>query len=338
MSDDKIRCKVTDTKQTILKAYKEHVQELAARTKGSLAPAQIQEEKRKSETLKRVENIAQLDVASTIQSLTSNISNTLSGILNDLEAKKSALSDIEEAIVLKKQELNELYGIEKEAGSLVALIEAHKTQMFELQQEYDNSKAELDAAMTSAKEAHKKQVAQWNEELAELRRVDTKTRARELEEYKYNFERQKKLELDSLNDQIEAQKKEAAERESVLTQRETKIEDLENQIKVLESRLVSEVEAAVEKAKSDAKRSAGIEKSFMEKDHNALVNTLNAKLESTESRVADLIDQNKNLQRLLDAANEKVQNIAAKALEAQGNAQTIAHMTKMAESSSNGKR
>lgn len=76
----------------------------------------------------------------------------------------------------------------------------------------------------------------------------------------------------------------------------------------------------------------------MEKDHKAEIGSLQAKLESADGRVSDLLTQNTNLQRLLDAANDKVQNIAAKALEAQGNAQTIVHMTKMAENTSSGKR
>lgn len=338
MAEEKIRCKVTDTKQAILKAYKEHISDLAERSQGSLNPTQIQETKKKTETLQRVENIASLDVPSTIQTLTTNISSTLNGILTDLESKKAALNDVEEAIKIKQEELNELYGIEKEAESLAALIEAHKSQMADLEAEYTEREKELDEAISAAETAHKKQVALWKEELSELRRQDSQARSRELEEYKYSFERQKKIELDELNDQIEVQNKQALEREAVLSQREAKITDLEEQIAQLKQQLVDEVAAAVDKAKKDAAKSAAIEKSFMEKDHKAEIGSLQAKLESAEGRVSDLLAQNTNLQRLLDSANDKVQSIAAKALEAQGNAQTIAHMTKMAESTSSGKR
>lgn len=39
MAEKKIRCKVTDTKQAILKAYKEHINDIAQRTQGSLNPS-----------------------------------------------------------------------------------------------------------------------------------------------------------------------------------------------------------------------------------------------------------------------------------------------------------
>lgn len=338
MAEEKIRCKVTDTKQTIIKAYKSHLDEINKQKQGSLNPEAVQSEKKKIETLKRVESVAQLDVPSTIQSLQSNISSTFNNILSDLDEKRNALNDVEEAINIKKQELHELYEIENEAGSLAALIEAHKKTMSELEDEYDQKEKELQDALDSAEKDFEKKQNEWKEQLTEMKRQDSQLRSREMEEYKYGFERNKKIELDALQDQIDAQKKKAAEREAVLSQREAAIEDLENQIKTLETRLQTETAEAADKAKKDAQRSAAIEKNFLEKDHKAEINSLQAKLEAVTDRVHDLVAQNEKLQNHLDAANQKVQTIAAAALESQGNARTIEHLRGMAESTGSGKR
>ena len=45
---------------------------------------------------------------------------------------------------MKKEELNNLYGIEVEANSLVAIINAHKDKDTELKEKYNTKMKELD--------------------------------------------------------------------------------------------------------------------------------------------------------------------------------------------------
>lgn len=335
-SAEKIRCKVTDTKQAILKTYKNHIEEINARQKGSLDPAKIQTEKKNTETLTRVQTISNLDVPKTLHDLQVNINNTLAGILNTLDKRKQELADVIEAIDIKKGELNELYGIEKEAHTLAALIESHEEQRRELQEELDTAEKENEALIAELRKTAEKTKKELDDQIAELKRNAAQTRQREEEEYKYNFARNKQSQLDALNDEIAKRNLEAAKREEAVTLREKTMTELEGKVKELEAKIVSEVERVRKETELSEKKSAQTAAQFASMSHKAEVDRLTSQLEAANSRSNDLLAQNTKLQDALDRANEKVQNIAVEALKSGADAKTIAELRNF-ESNRSGK-
>jgi hypothetical protein len=325
-TQEKIKCKVTDTKQEILKVYKSHLEEINARAQGSLDTEKVTAEKAKVETLKRVEQVAKLDVPTTIAQLQTNINQTLSGILSTLDEKRTALAAVEEAIKIKQAELSELYGIEKEAASLAALIESYRNKEDELTTEHDERMSEINAAVEEARKTMEKQKVTWQQELVDLKRNDTVLRQRELDQYTYTFNRDKQAKLDALNDEIAKKNLVVAQREDAVALREKNVGELEKKVVELDARIVSETERVRKETEASEKRSAQTAAQFAAMGHKAEVERLTSQLEAANARVKDLLDSNVRLQASLDKANSQVQGIAVEALKSGADAKTIAEL------------
>lgn len=335
-SAEKIRCKVTDTKQDILKAYKTHLEELNARSEGSLDPAKVQTEKKQVETLQRVEKVAKLDVPATIITLQNNISQTLTGILNTLEERRTELADVEEAVRIKQAELQELYGIEKQAATLAALIESHKKLDLQYDEEHDIKRKQMTEEVAEARKAFETQRKAWIEEISALKANDMATRKREAEEYNYKFEREKQMRLDTLNDEIAKKNNEIAKRIEEVTARESNMKILETKVIDLEAKILTETERVRKETEEQCKKSAQTAAQFAQMSHKGEVDRLTSQLEAANSRCNDLLAQNTKLQDALDKANEKVQSIAVEALKSGADAKTIAELRSF-ESTRSGK-
>jgi hypothetical protein len=331
---EKLRCKVTDTKQAILKAYKTHLDDINVKQQGALNTEKIQTEKKKTETLQRVETVAKLDVPSTIVSLTTNINQTLTGILNSLAERRAQLADVETAIQIKKDELNELYGIEKSASSIAALIESHKTLQSELSEEYNEKQTELEEALDAAKKHYESSRKQWSDELVQLKKDEDLARKREKEEYLYTFERDKAQRMNALNDEIAKKNLVLIEREKIVAEREKKVKDLEELVVTLEAKIVSESERVRKETEEKCKASAETAARFAKMSHDNALGTVNGQLLAANDRIKDLIASNSKLQAALESANAKVQEIAAEALKSGANAKTIAEVRSMFDMSS----
>lgn len=336
-TQEKMACKVTDTKQEILKAYKNHLEQINARAQGSLDTEKVTAEKAKVETLKRVEQVAKLDVPTTIVQLQNHVSQTLQGILTTLEEKRSVLASVEDAIKIKQGELNELYGIEKEAASLAALIDSYRHKEEELTSEHDERMEELEATVEEARKNFEKQKAAWTQELAEMKRLDALARQREADAYTYDFNRKKQATLDALNDEIAKKNLAIKAREDAVVLREAKMNEMDKTIADLNARLTTDVTKAVTAAEEHAKKSAATAAQFAAMGHKAEVDRLTSQLESANARATDLVAQVERLQAALDKANEKVQSIAEAALKSGADAKTLAELRSFEPSSRSGK-
>ena len=114
------------TKQEIMEAYEEAMKKIAESESGKDDPVAAA----KAENDKKI-----IESANTVAE---------GSILNP--AIISQYNDLKTAIQMKKEELNNLYGIEAEANSLVAIINAYKDKDTELKEKYNTKMKELDVS------------------------------------------------------------------------------------------------------------------------------------------------------------------------------------------------
>lgn len=202
------------------------------------------------------------------------------GILNDSIVKQ--YNDICEAVDIKKAELCELYDIETELNTLVALVNAHKDKAHELDEQYKLVKVEAEKNLQDTKAAIKDEIDALNKEKAEA--LDTirkeaadlkaqlkQERQREEEEYTYNRDRARKIAEDKWADEevvkrkeLEAWNNSIEERELSVIAQENHISDLEQKVAEIPSLIESATTDGYEKGKSDASKSWGFEKRAIE--------------------------------------------------------------------------
>lgn len=256
------------------------------------------------------------------------------GILNDAIVKQ--YNDICEAVEIKKMELKELYGVETELNSLVALVNAHKDKTYELDEQYKKTKTEVNNDLQNMKAAIMEEIAVLNKEKAEslaaIKKDSTELRAqlrqereREEEEYTYTRDRARKIAEDKWADEAAEKRKELEMweeslmvREDEITNKEDSVAELEQKVTEIPTLLESATSSGYEKGKADAGKSWGFEKRSIEQKNEYEQKALHDKVERLETDLTEAKDTIATLQEKLDSAYSQMRELATDTVKSNG--------------------
>lgn len=329
-----------NTKQEMLEAYQSLASQLEEKRAAALAPERRIEERRTEEALKVALAIDPEGIDRDIGALKAEIGRMLADVSDRLAAESSKFRGVQKAVSSKEQELQELYGIEKAAVSLAALIEAQNQKRTEFESQMAREREELEAEI-EAKRAEWEQEKKTREaELKERDAADKKLRDREREDFAYAFKRDQQALKDKLSDEKatlekeikikrEAADKDLAEREKAIAERERELGDLRARASAFPKELEAAVNLAVkevsDKLKLEAKNREDLDRKVFEGERNVLA----AKNESLEKFSKDLSAANLKLAQQLEAAYQKVQDIAEKTVEGSSQSKSLADLQKL---------
>jgi len=255
-------------------------------------------------------------------------------ILNDSIVKQ--YNDICEAVDIKRAELCELYDIETELNTLVALVNAHKDKAHELDEQYKLAKAEAEKNLQDTKAVIKEEIDALNKEKSEalsaIRRESAELkiqlkqeRDREEDEYTYNRDRARKIAEDEWADkaaekrrELEAWENTIIEKEKVLNAQKEHLEELEMKVSEIPSLIETATTEGYDKGKADAGNSWGFEKRAIEQKNLYEQNALNDKVERLETDLIEAKDTIVMLQEKLDSAYTQMRELATDTVKTNG--------------------
>lgn len=318
MANDSVS--MNSTKSEILKAYKDAKAATDAKAEASLNPVKVKALRRKKEIIEKVKPLSIDAVQKSIETLRSRTSSVLDTLRDELTGELNKLSDLEEVISLREQEAEEVFGIEHEASTLAALVEAQHVRQINFDANLIKKQFDFDEQMVIARKV-------WNQEKSDyVLQVN-----REKETWKYDFERNQQVSNDQLSDElatdrkkwkfeIETQSKILDTRHEDLVKTETELKDLREKA----TQASANIEAAREDGKKKAVVSFAIEKNAISKTNDAELRVFQGQITSLTNENNRLGEQVSSLQTKLDDAYRQVQDVAVQALQSQGNANTIA--------------
>jgi len=327
------------TKQEMLDAYQAVVKQLDEKLAGELNPEKRLEEKKTEVAVKVAATLSPDGVDREIGNLKSDIGKMLAEVSAKLEEEVTKYRSIQKAIESKERELQELYGIEKAASTLAAMIESQNQKRREFAIELEEQKAELTQEIETTRDDWEKEKKQHEIEVKEREVIEKKAREREKEEFMYIFKRDQQSMRDQFNDEKsklekeiqikkETSTKEFAEREKNIAEKEREFADLRNRVgafpKELETTVAKAVLDATEKIKLEAKN----REELLRKEFEGQKNVLSTRIESLERTVKEQADQNQKFSRQLETAYQKVQEIAEKAIEGSSQSKSYAELQK----------
>ncbi len=320
-----------DTKATILSAYNSVFEKLSEYQSTSMNPKQKIADQMKEKTIDRANNLNNLVV------FVSNASNLITKAMDDFK-------NINDAIAYKKEEIKNLFDIETECLTLAALVDSNE----ELKRQFDE---ESKLRRTKVDE----EIQRVKSEIDEAENEAEKERKRQTENWEYDFDRKKKEELDSLNDNLtknrknhevniadlydtlNQKQKEANEREVIIQNSEQELSYLRDKIESMPDIIATEVKAKVGKEKGMLENRLEQEKKYFERD-------ISAKLEMALSQTSTLSEENTNLKIQIDILNTKLENaykevkeISIKTVEGAGNSQMFSEMKTLLKDRNNSK-
>ena len=324
-----------DTKSTIMSAYEGALATIKAMKAQQFNPVEIKNKEANEEAITHVESMGvDWDLGTLFTQMRKGIDHHMRDMQVSLESEKEELDKVRRAKAALTEELQDLYGIAAEAQALAALVEAQKIKEEEFRALERERKLELESELAEHREGMTQERAVWDEE-----------RDKRAQEWDYSFQRTCKQRTDALEDELSSTKKkwlaEVEDKEKKLTEREESVAKQEDEIEELKAEVASfpaQLEEAEATARKKASQSYDIEVSALKRNHEADVkvikheaDTLRGTKEGLESKVFDL-------EAKLEAAYDKIQGVASKALDAQGNALTTSEVQKAVAAATHSKK
>jgi hypothetical protein len=341
-----------NTKEEIFNAYQSTLNQLNAKESAKLDPVKVKTQKARQEVMEKAKVISTEGVVKSIETVRNRTQAALAQIEQETTERLNELKTVEEALAARQAEIQDIFGIEAQAGSLAALVEAQSERRAQFEKEQNDLRMKFNEDMALQRKNWEIQKAEYERTTRLMAEQDRLNRERELETHKYTFERDMKAKYDKLTDELNARakqfenemelrNKQYMEQMEQLAKREALQKDLENRVTLLEAeknQLInttqSKIDTAVEQAKKSAATGYAIEVNSLKKTHEAEVMVLNGRVTDLQSRYNEMRDQNTQLTNKLESAYSKVQSVAEKALDAQGNRETVAAVRQMSETSS----
>ena len=313
-----------NTKTEILEAYETLLKEVQ-KAKANV-PKQIQEEKQKQETVKKVTDITQNSIITDIGTLKSGLTKSLDDMLSGLTGEFQKLEDIRSAIKVEKQALEDLYELSANTDSLAAMLLAQKEKKEAFEKEMKDTKDTFTLEMNEKKaqwEYEKnKQKAEEKEYVEEL----NKKRKREEEEYQYKLKVSRLKEQDDYDNQKNLLEKELAAKKSAfeheISIREAAVKNAETELAELRKNN-TEFPDKLEKALADQKQTItdnlqtkyDFDLTLIKSQNQAEIRLKDQIIESLQEKIRELQTQLNLYSEKATTAEAGVKEIAMKAIE-----------------------
>ena len=331
---------MTSTKHEMLEAYNALLKQLQEKREGELKPEKRLEEKKTQEVVKIAESLTVDGVAKEIGNLKLDIGKMLTQITDRLEEEVNKFVAIRNAIAAKEKELRELYEIDRAAMTLAALIEAQHEKHQEFESEMAKKKEELKSEIESTRAEWEKEQAEHEAASKERDATEKKKQIREKEEFDYTFKKEQQQAKDrfeyekaKLENEIKTKREhtenELKVREASVAEKEEELNDLSKRAGLFPKELEAAVNRAVKETTDKLTFEAKTKEQLLRKESEGEGNVFKTRIESLEKLVKEQSEQISKLSQQLEAAYQKVQDIAVKTVEGSSSFKSLSNLQQL---------
>ncbi len=278
----------------------------------------------------RVDGVSVEAVVQRISGLGLEVSRALAEVSEKLTAEVQQLAVVREAVALERRELEQLHSIDVAATALDQLV-----------QDYAREKQKLEAEVADGRRAWEEETARLEQERKEQEDGLKKLRQREIEDYEYKKNLDRKKSQDKYEEEVRAREKKNLEqqealekgwqnREAHLKEREEELARLKKEVEDFPARLQKDVEAAALQARKDAEARLEQQLVLIKKDAEGEKRLSELRVKTLEDALARNAAHIAALEKQLAEAKQQVQDIAVKAIEGASGARTLSHVNQIA--------
>lgn len=313
-----------NTKNEILDAYQQALEQLKSAKKNSKQELKVVEEKK--ETVTKAISHSTDDIVKNIALLKLSLARSLEEIEVQLLSSHKQLTILQQAIEFQRKELNDLHDIKINADSLAALLYAQKEKSDTFEKDMNTRTQTFEHDMTQKRQAWKKEQDEFEFLRKEYEQQTRKTRQREEDEYVYQRDLARQKERDQYTAQKESLDKELTLRRTTLEQefaaREASIIAQEQELMSLRQKaekFPDELQKAIHETNDTLTERLTFkfdyETKLAQKEVEGERKLFQQMIIALEEKVIQLESQSKNLSEKTNQANLQVQDIAVKAIE-----------------------
>lgn len=318
------------TKAEVQQEFAVVAEETAAEKIASSSKETMASQMKEAEIRAAVSEISVEVIIHKLANLNNEISKSLSNLSEKLVGEVALLGQVRSAITMEHQHLEKLHKIDIAATALDQMVEDYQQKKLELELEAQTMRAEWEKERKNQEEAS-----------FENDRNLKNSRLREMDEYKYERDLERKKEQDKYEEEQRLQEKKNSEkqetlekswqlREELLKGRETHLQELQNAVDTFPARLEEEVGKV--RAQTVAQTEARLSQQLLlvQKDRETESRISEMKIKSLDETGARLHEQVVQLQKQLEEAKKEVKEIAEKAIEGASGARALSHINQIA--------
>jgi colicin import membrane protein len=277
-----------------------------------------------------VEGVGVEAVVQRISGLGLEVSRALAQVSEKLTEEVRLLSTVREAVALERGELERLHKIDVAATALDHLV-----------QDYAREKERLDAEMTAQRHAWDEETTGLERERKEQEESLKKLRQREIEDYEYRKNLERKKAQDKYEEELRArdmknrEHQEALEkiwqiREAALKEQEEELARLKKEVEAFPARLQKEIEATALQTRKEVEARLEHQMVLAKKDAEAEKRLAELRAKTLEEALTRNTAYIATLEKQLAEAKQQVQDIAVKAIEGASGARALSHINQIA--------
>ncbi len=279
------------------------------------------------------QEVAQKAKAYTVESIVKGLADTqlgfaaaLDSLAQTLSSESEKLDELQRAIGVEQTRLQELRSIRIAAEALHILTQENANRLSEWEEEATEERQRLDDTIERTRTEWTKEKEEYDAANVEYDAQLAKDRAEKEADFKYDRERKSKVDADKFEEkkrQLERQLAETqhqknrnwSEREEVLQKASDEITELRAKTEAFST----ELEEAVDKARSEAIKKAGssakVEAELLEKEVEGNTQVFELKIQTLDKTIGEQRDQLQTLMERLQQALGKSQDLAVQAVQ-----------------------
>ncbi|HLO86671.1 MAG TPA: hypothetical protein VK203_16960 [Nostocaceae cyanobacterium] len=321
---------IKDSKQQLVQAF----QQIRAERKkldSKIATKQEEAEKVKNQEILTIASAYTVDsIVKGLADLQLEFGSIVTSLSEKLAKENDKLDELNRAIEVETQRLQELQQIRVVADALDILTQEHQEKLKVLEQETANKREALEKEAATKRKEWQKEQAEFEEKVAAYNELLAKERQQEEEEYQYKLETTRKLNADAyearkrklereLQETGEAKDKNWAEREKALQEKQPQLTEYQQKAAAFPTELEEAVKKAREEAIKETSQKAKVEADLFEKEWEGSKQSYELRIKSLEETIQKQTEQIEAISTQLQTVLKQAQDLALRAFNTNSN-------------------
>lgn len=315
-----------DSKQQLMQAFQQIINE-RKKLEFKIATKQEEADKAKNQEILALASTYTVDsIVKGLADLQLEFGSIVNSLSEKLAQENSKLDELNRAIEIENQTLQDLQKIRIVADALDILQQENQEKLKNLEQDTASKRESLDKAIANQRKDWQKEQLEYEESLQIYNNSLAKERQQETEEYQYKLETTRKLNSDvyeskkralerEIQENNQQKDKDWTEREKICNQRQALFTEYQQKIASFPTELEEAVKKAREEAIKETSQKAKIEADLFEKEWEATKQSYELKIKSLEETIAKQLEQIESISSQLQSTLKQAQDLAMRAFD-----------------------
>ncbi len=315
---------VNDSKQQLMQAFQQILTD-KKKLASKIATKQEEAEKAKNKQILEAASIYTVDsIVKGLADLQLEFGSVINTLAEKLAKENSKLDELNQAIKVATQRLQDLQQIRVVADTIDILNQEHQEKLKILEQDTVSKREVLEKEIAIRRKEWQKEQAGYEEALQAYNELLVKDRTSEQEDYQYKLETSQKINTNTYEDLKRKEERELQEstqekqknwvdREKILTERQPLFVENQQKVTAFPKELEEAVNKAREEAIKDTTQKSKIEADLFAKEWEATKQSYELKIQSLEETIKKQVEQIEGISAQLQTALKQAQDLAMRA-------------------------